>query len=147
MNKHIFTGVFESPHLTETKTNTCCLGSWAMYTWALSFESSMSLDTWGFGCWGLEPTTGVDQLPSTEKGVIGPASGHEFVCHRKSTVGLRTVGSGKFQSCLEYNHVVGCEQGMEPPACISESLEFLEWGQNVEEPGSLLGSFPRARNS
>lgn len=42
-----------------------------------------------------------------------------------STMGLRTLGSGRVQR-LPQVCPCDCEVGMEPPACISESFRFLE---------------------
>lgn len=53
VNRHILPGVFESPHLAKAKNNASCWGSWAMYTWAPSFESCVFLETWGLDVWAL----------------------------------------------------------------------------------------------
>lgn len=83
---------------------------------------------------------------SAEKDAVGPGSGREFDCHSTNTTGLRTLGSGRVQR-LTGVWPCDCELGMELPACISEFLRFLEWGERCSGNGSLLSAPPTPKAS
>lgn len=127
MNKHIFTGVFESPHLAEAIDNTCCLGSWATYTQHHHLSPTClwihgGLDVRALG--QLKVWTSLTVVLPEEKGAPGPGSGLEFDCKQSVLWGSELWAQESSEGCLECDHVVGCGLEMEPPACISESLEF-----------------------